>query len=169
MRDVEIPRELVRNPQGLSSPGYGRDPARTPMQWNAGMNAGFCPESVEPWLPVADDHEVVNVDAQRQDPRSMLALVRRLIELRRELPALTIGSYRPLDTGDDSVLAYLREHGEHRVLVVLNFGAERRVLDLSGAGDEGEVLCSTHLDRICYFDLKKLELRSHESILVSLG
>jgi alpha-glucosidase len=169
MRDVEIPQELVRDPQGVKSPGYGRDPARTPMQWDASVNAGFCPESVEPWLPVAGDHEVVNVGAQRGDPRSMLALFRRLIELRRELPALTIGSYRPLDTRDGSVLAYLREHGEHRVLVVLNFGAERRVLDLSGTSGDGEVLCSTHLDRIGHLDLKKLDLRSDEGILVSLG
>ena len=99
----------------------------------------------------------------------MLALFRRLIELRRDLPALTIGSYRQLDTGDGSVLAYLREHGKHRVLVVLNFGTERRVLDLSEPSDEGEVLCSTHLDRIGHLDLKKLDLRSHEGILVSLG
>jgi alpha-glucosidase len=168
MRDVEIPQELARDPQGVKSPGYGRDPARTPMQWDASVNAGFCPDSVEPWLPVADDHEVVNVDAQRQDPRSMLALFRRLIELRRDLPALAIGSYRQLDTGDGSVLAYLREHGEHRVLVVLNFGAERKVLDLSGVSDEGEVLCSTHLDRIGRFDLNVLDLRSDEGILVTL-
>ena len=90
------------------------------------------------------------------------------IELRRDLPALTIGSYRQLDTGDGSILAYLREHAKHRVLVVLNFGAERRVLDLSGVSDEGEVLCSTHLDRIGNFDLKELDLRSDEGILVTL-
>jgi alpha-glucosidase len=139
------------------------------MQWDASVNTGFCPDGVEPWLPVDDDHEAVNVDAQRQDPRSMLALFRRLIELRRELPALTIGSYRQLDAGDGSVLAYLREHGKHRVLVVLNFGAERRVLDLSGAADEGEVLCSTHLDRTGHLDLEKLDLRSDEGILVLIS
>ena len=169
MRNVEVPRELVRDPQGVISPDFGRDPARTPMQWDASPNAGFCPEGVEPWLPVAEDHAAVNVDAQSGDPRSMLALCRRLLGLRRELPALAVGSYRPLDTGDDQVRAYLREHAGLRVLVVLNFGAERRALDLSqGAGDEGEVLCSTHQDRSGRLGLAELDLRPDEGVLVSL-
>ena len=170
MRDVDVPQELVRDPQGINSPGYGRDPARTPMQWDATPNAGFCPEGVEPWLPVAEDHETINVDVQSSDPRSMLALCRRLLGLRRELPALTAGSYRALDTGDGSVLAYLREHAEDRVLVVLNFGAERRATDLSQeAAGRGEVLCSTHPDRTGRLDLAQLDLRPDEGMLVSLG
>ena len=169
MRDVEVPQHLVRDPQGMNSPGYGRDPARTPMQWDASPNAGFSPEGVEPWLPISEDHEAVNVDAQRGDPRSMLALYRRLLGLRRDLPALTVGSYRPLDAGDPSARAYLREHAEHRVLAVLNFGAEQRTLDLSGAGDTGEVLCSTHPDRTGRLDLAVLDLRPDEGMLVSLG
>jgi hypothetical protein len=131
VEDGEIPPELVRDPQRIKSPGYGRDPARTPMQWDASPNAGFCPKSAEPWLPVAGDYEMVSVEAQRGNPRSMLSLFRRLIGLRRKLPALTVGSYRPFDTGDGSVRAFLREHEEQRVLVVLTFGTERRVLDLS--------------------------------------
>jgi alpha-glucosidase len=168
MHDIEIPPELVRDPQGVKSPGYGRDPTRTPMQWDASPNAGFCPESVEPWLPIAGDYELVNVETQRYNPRSMLTLFRRLIGLRRNLPALTVGSYRPFDTGDGSVLAYLREHEEQRVLVVLNFGAERKELDLSGAGGEGDVLCSTHLDRVGHLGLKELGVRPDEGIVVSL-
>jgi alpha-glucosidase len=169
MADVKMPQELVRDPQGIRSPGYGRDPARTPMQWDAFPNAGFCPKSVEAWLPVAGDHEVLNVEAQQNDPRSMLALFRRLIALRRELPALTVGSYRAFDTGNGSVQAYLREHGEQRALVVLNFGPDRRELDLSRACEEGEVLCSTHLDRMGRLGLKELRVRPDEGIVVSLG
>ena len=168
MRDGEIPPELVRDPQGINSPGYGRDPVRTPMQWDASPNAGFCPEGAQPWLPVAEDRQVVNVEAQQDDPRSMLSLFRRLIGLRRELPALTAGSYRPFDTGDASTIAYLREYGEQRVLVALNFGAEPAVLDLSGAGNEGDVLCSTSMDRTGPLDLRKLGLLPDEGMLVSL-
>jgi alpha-glucosidase len=168
MQDVEIPPELVRDPQGIKSPGYGRDPVRTPMQWDTSPNAGFCPEDAEPWLPTTEDREVVNVAAQQADPRSMLSLVRRLVGLRRELPALTVGSYGPLEAGNPSVIAYLREHGEQRVLVALNFGAEQTVLHLPEAGDEGDVLCSTSLDRTGPLDLRKLALRPHEGILVSL-
>ncbi len=168
MQDGEIPPERIQDPQGRADPAYNRDPARTPMQWNADANAGFCPEKVDPWLPFAGDHAKTNVEAQKDDPRSMLALVRRLIELRRTLPALAIGAYRPLETGDASVLSYLREYGDQRVLVVLNFSAEHKTLDLSGAGDRGEVLCSTHLDRTHPLGLEKLSVRPGEGILASL-
>jgi alpha-glucosidase len=169
MRNVEIPRELIRDTQGLKSPEYGRDSARTPMQWDAGANAGFCPRDVESWLPVAEDHETVNVHAKRDDPRSILALFRRLIQLRRDLPALILGSYDSFDTGDRSVYAYLREYGEQRVLVAINLSAEHRILDLSTIGEMGEALCSTYLDTAGHIDLAELSLRPEEGILVSLA
>ncbi len=169
MTDVKVPPELVRDPQGIRSPGYGRDPERSPMQWSADSNAGFCPKGVEPWLPVADDHEEVNVEAQKGDPSSMLTLFRCLAYLRRKLPALSIGSYRPLDTGSSSVLAYLREYEGNQVLVALNFSAAQRVLNLTDTGKRGEVLCSTLPPRTGDVTLNKIELRSEEGIVVSLA
>ena len=56
----------------------GREPERTPMQWNADAHAGF--SRARPWLPVGDDYSTVNVEREKQDPHSMLALHRDLIE-----------------------------------------------------------------------------------------
>jgi alpha-glucosidase len=167
MRDVEIPPEMVRDPQGIRSPGYGRDPVRTPMQWDAGPNAGFCPPDVEPWLPVADDYATTNVETQRDDPDSMLSFVRRLIWLRNKLPALTLGAYRPREIGNESVISYLREHDESRVLVALNFGAESLEFPLDATG--GELLCSTHPDRTGGRVNPSLKLRPYEGVILSLG
>ena len=97
----------------------------------------------------------------------MLALFRRLISLREDIPALKTGSYSTLEAGDDSVLAYLREDGDHRVLVAINFGSEPAALDLSEAAKEGELLCSTHLDRESGLDLARIQLRPHEGIVAS--
>ncbi len=169
MRDVEIPQDRVQDPQGLYDPAYNRDPARTPMQWDASPNAGFCPADKKPWLPIANDYETVNVKTQQNDPHSMLSLFRRLISLRRKLPALTVGSYDPLNTGNDSILAHLREHKGQRMLVVLNFAAERQILDLSKTGEQGEVLCSTYLDLSGRVDLGGLSVRPNEGILMSLN
>ena len=97
MQDVPIPPERAQDPWGKRvGLGLGRDPARTPMQWDAGPSAGFCPADAEPWLPLAPDYRQVNVAAQHADPRSTLALTRRLLALRRASPALALGSYRPL-------------------------------------------------------------------------
>jgi alpha-glucosidase len=169
MRDVEIPPEMVRDPQGIKSPDYGRDPVRTPMQWDAGPNAGFCPPDIEPWLPVADDYATTNVETQRDDPDSMLSFVRRLLWLRNKLPTLTLGAYRPLEIGNDSVVAYLREHDESRVLVALNFGAESLEFPLDATGGE-LLLCSTRPDRAVFVRAApSLKLGPYEGVILSLG
>lgn len=83
MHDVAIPLEKVQDPFEKNVPGrgLGRDPQRTPMQWNAAKNAGFT--TGEPWLPIAEDYEKVNVEAERNDPASMLTLYGHLIKIRR--------------------------------------------------------------------------------------
>jgi alpha-glucosidase len=74
MADVPIPPERVQDPWEINVPGLGlgRDPERTPMQWSAEPNAGFTDRT--PWLPLAADYASVNVEAQRAEPGSMLAL-----------------------------------------------------------------------------------------------
>jgi alpha-glucosidase len=85
----------------------GRDRFRHPMQWDGSPRGGFT--SGEPWLPLVGP-EHVNVEAQRDDPRSTLTLVRELIRLRRSLPR----DFRLLDAGS-GVLAYAR--GEHVIAI----------------------------------------------------
>src|SRR5256885_13644973 len=74
MEDVPIPTQAVCDPWEKDGPGLGlgRDPERTPMQWDASGNAGFT--RGDPWLPLSSDHAIVNVQRQRGDPHSMLSL-----------------------------------------------------------------------------------------------
>src|SRR5690606_25224678 len=118
----------------------GRDPERTPMQWNAAANAGF--STAEPWLPVGDDYERINVQAQRDDPDSMLALCHRMIELRRGSPALEVGDFAPVAAHGD-VLAYLRHRGDERFLILLNLGAEPHRVDRGAEARRGRVAVAT--------------------------
>jgi alpha-glucosidase len=113
--------------QGDGPPGEsrfdraGRDRFRHPMQWTGATTGGFT--SGEPWLPLVDPDER-NVEAQRDDPRSMLSLIRALIELR---PKLGDGM-RFLDAAP-GVLAY--ERGGHAVS--LNTTAEQQPGPVAGA------------------------------------
>ena len=170
LADGEIPPDRVVDPQAVT--GRNRDPARTPMPWDPSPTAGFSPDGVEPWLPVAADHQHRNVQAQETDARSELALFRALTALRRGRRALQLGSLRLLDGGEPvDVLAYTREaEGEgEQVLVALHFGAEPRTVDLSSAGARSAgVLLSTELDRAGEIDLAALELRPREGVVVSL-
>ncbi|HZS10931.1 MAG TPA: alpha-glucosidase [Nitrospirales bacterium] len=84
----------------------GRDPARTPMQWDATPQAGFT--TGRPWLPVSADPDRINVAAQCDDPDSLLTLYRRLIHLRRTSPALLDGEYEDLLPEHPTCLVYRR-------------------------------------------------------------
>jgi alpha-glucosidase len=167
MHNVEIPPELAHDPQERNQPGMGlgRDPERTPMQWSDGPNAGF--SSGRPWLPLADDYQIANVAAERDDSRSMLALHQRLIELRRATPALEVGSYAALPAEGD-LLAYMREAGGQRRLIVLNLGQQSQSIELGALG-AGRIILSTHLDRADEPVGGALSLRADEGVLVGLA
>jgi alpha-glucosidase len=95
---------------------------------------------------MGSDVETVNVQAERSDPGSMLTLYRRLLALRRDEPALSIGSYVPLGVAGD-VLAYERRAGSDAYLVVLNLGAKPGIHPPGVSEREGTVVLSTNLGR----------------------
>jgi alpha-glucosidase len=170
MHDVEIPPELVQDPYEKNIPGrgLGRDPVRTPMQWDASPNAGFCPDGVEPWLPAADDYRTYNVAAEREDPTSTLALYRRLLALRRAEPALAVGSYEPFETSGD-LLAYVREKDGRRFLIALNLGHDPITFGSGGPYIQGQLVLSTHLDRDGERVRGTLALLGDEGVIVELA
>ncbi|WP_020180292.1 alpha-amylase family glycosyl hydrolase [Methylopila sp. M107] len=164
LEDVPVPHDLAHDPWEKNEPGLGRDPERTPMQWDGSPNAGFT--SGRPWLPVASDFATRNVAALDSDPRSILTLYRRLIALRRD-PILQAGAYIPFEaTGD--VLAYERRLDGRRWLVALNLGGQDQALALpDDAGSDATILLSTGLDRHGPAT-RELRLRPSEGLIVRL-
>jgi alpha-glucosidase len=166
MTDVPIPPDQVHDPWEKNVPGQGlgRDPERTPMQWDASARAGFT--AGEPWLPLAADFATVNVAAQAADPHSMLSLYRALIALRRVEPALTIGSHlRAVAEGDLLILD--RAWRGRRITVVLNFSGEPGSFSLAATGPV-EILLSTALDRSGPLERTTLALRGNEGVVLAL-
>src|SRR5579859_824647 len=168
MHDVEIPPPLVQDPFEKQVPGLGlgRDPERTPIQWDRTPQAGF--STVPPWLPVADDYPLFNVAVEKAQPDSLLMLVHRLLAVRRTTPALSVGRYQTVPTEATGVFTYLREHAGQRVLVVLNFGHGGGTLDLSHLAPEGLIAVSTHLDREGAAPLSALQVRGDEGLVIRL-
>jgi maltose alpha-D-glucosyltransferase/alpha-amylase len=106
-----------------------RNGVRTPMQWDARPNAGFSTATVPLTLPVIDDpvygYERLNVERQEADETSLLAHLKRLIQVRRAHQAFGHGAVEFLKTGNSHVLAFLRRYGE-TILVVANLAATRQ-------------------------------------------
>ena len=137
------------------------------MQWTGAATAGFT--TGRPWLPVAADAGTFNVEIEREwTAHSMLSLYRRLIALRREEPALAIGSYTPVETEGD-LLAYRREHERRRLLVVLNMGTQMQEWRTEGTGTTGRILLTTSLDREGERVGNVLQLRPDEGVIVEEG
>ena len=170
MCDVTIPPERVQDPYEMNVPGIGvgRDPERTPMQWDDTPNAGFCEAEATPWLPVAKNHKKVNVAALKADPDSILNFYRRLIQLRREKVALSVGEYA-LISADNEVLAYVRRDETQRFLVVLNFSGEPRTFTLKNDFGAASIRLTTRLDREGEGVAQSLELRPYEGVVLELN
>ncbi len=166
MQNVHIPSEQARDPWGKNVAELGRDAERTPMQWDAGPNAGFCPSGSAPWLPIADDYKLRNVAAELENPRSLLCLTRELTRTRRSSPALQLGGYRSIDASADC-FAYIRQVEDQTLLVLLNFANGARPISLPHLGS-GRLLVSTELDSRGPVDLSSIELRPNEGWLVQI-
>jgi maltose alpha-D-glucosyltransferase/alpha-amylase len=118
-------------------PRYNRAGCRTPMQWDAGPNAGFSTAAADRlYLPVDPAADRPDVATQRADEDSLLHLVRRLIALRRAHPALGAhGSVEVLNSGYPFVY---RRGG--RFLVVVNPRREAAELTMRQPASPAEVV-----------------------------
>ena len=160
-----IPLEKIQDPQGINlGAERTRDVCRTPMQWDASPFAGF--SDVEPWLPVTADYTMRNAAVQNTQPDSMLNFYKKLFWLRGQSPALMGGDYSTVEAGPD-IFAYVRKAGEESKLVILNFAAEPREINLPGM-TRGPVQLSTHMDRQGVEDLSHLTLRPYEGLIITL-
>jgi alpha-glucosidase len=167
LENVAIPANRLQDPWAKSEPGlgFGRDPERTPMPWDDSKDAGFTAGS--PWLPLNSDHAVRNVAALAADPRSILTLHRRLIALRREHTALSVGRYFAI-RADNDVLAFERRHAGSRLLLMLNFAELERRASLPADSISARTLLSSRLDRQGEQVTGEVILRSQEGLLLEL-
>jgi maltose alpha-D-glucosyltransferase / alpha-amylase len=114
-----------------------RNGVRTPMQWSADRNAGFSRANPQRLiLPIIIDPEYhfesLNVEAQQNNPNSLLWWTKRLVALRKQFHAFGRGTLEFLTPSNYRVLAFVRElsgargprdtrdHDEETVLVVAN-------------------------------------------------
>jgi alpha-glucosidase len=117
MPDVPVP------PEGRQDP-VGRDPARTPMPWDASSGRGFT--TGEPWLPFGPPSP--NVEEQRNDPASILSLYRHAIAIRQREPALHSGAFTVFHSTAGTLLFERTAPGSRSVAVALNTSTQAQAL-----------------------------------------
>jgi len=121
-----------------------RNGVRTPMQWSADRNAGFSRANPQRlYLPAITDpeyhYEALNVEAQQNNPNSLLWWTKRMIALRKRYRAFGRGSIEFLYPENRKVLAFLREYEDERILVVVNLSRHAQYLELDLSRFRGSV------------------------------
>ncbi len=137
--------ELVRSGVGPAEAfdivrSKARDNARTPMQWDAGPNAGF--SSGTPWLRPTN-HESVNVAAEESAGR-ILPYYRHLIRLRKTHPIIAEGQVESFALEHPQVFGYIRRLGGESLLVLTNFYGDPTAVDILPEFITGSVLISNY-------------------------
>ncbi|MDP9342728.1 MAG: maltose alpha-D-glucosyltransferase [Actinomycetota bacterium] len=112
-----------------------RNGVRTPMQWSADRNAGFSRANPQRlYLPVNIDpeyhYESLNVEAQQNNPNSLLWWMKRMIALRKRYRAFGRGSMEFLYPENRKVLVFVRRYGDERILVVANLSRHAQYVEL---------------------------------------
>lgn len=119
-----------------------RDNSRIPMQWDASENAGFTVGT--PWLKAGKSYTHINVENEIQGP--IFTFYQDLIRLRKEMPIISEGSYKPSFEDSKQVYAFERQYEDEKLLVLNNFYDTEVEIDLPVAYQNGRVLLSNYED-----------------------
>ncbi|HGR1135593.1 TPA: alpha,alpha-phosphotrehalase [Streptococcus pneumoniae] len=119
-----------------------RDNSRIPMQWDASENAGF--STGTPWLKAGKSYKDINVENEIQGP--VFTFYQDLIRLRKEMPIISEGSYKPAFEDSKQVYAFERQFEDQKLLVLNNFYAKEVEIDLPAVYQNGQILISNYED-----------------------
>lgn len=119
-----------------------RDNGRTPVQWNAGENAGFTTGT--PWIGIDKNYQTINAAAQRNDPDSILAFYKRLIQLRKEKKVIAEGEIAFLEKENANVLAYRRILDGEELIVFNNLTGHPAEVHLDEAWKNYSILLTNY-------------------------
>jgi maltose alpha-D-glucosyltransferase/alpha-amylase len=143
-----------------------RHGVRTPMQWNADRNAGFSTATpARLYSPVIMDpvwgYEAINVEAQQNDPSSLLNWMRNMIALRKLFAVFGRGEIEFLDPSNRKVLAYLRRYEEEQILCVANLSRFAQPVDLDLSKLDG----MTPVEMLGYVEFPRIERQPYRLTL----
>ena len=143
----------MRYLKGLTSKegGFHRTGARSPMQWNSGLNAGFSQAKPEElYIPMDTSADRPTVESQMADPDSIYHEVKKLIAIRQANKILQSEALIEFVYCEENAypLAYRRKDESGSLLIVVNPSGKEASFPYEG--QLGEVLyangCELKLD-----------------------
>ncbi|MBZ9687495.1 alpha-glucosidase [Clostridium estertheticum] len=135
-----------------------RDHARTPMQWNGELNAGFTTGT--PWLHGNKDFENCNADIQIKDKNSPFNFYKAIIALRRENKALIYGEFIPVKEKTKDLFCYYRQLDGIKFYIEINLSNKEKAIPKSS---------SNYKELLSNYTEKSKKLRAYEATIYSVS
>lgn len=168
MTNTSVPREALKDMIAQMFPGFhpGRDPERTPMQWDNSKYSGF--STNKPWLPINQNYKNINVVSENQEENSTLSLYKRMIAFRKGSEVLTRGEYFPRNSASPNVISFERVFDNKRLLVLANMGneVEREILPIDK--ERIDIIFSTNYKSHHRKSLVSVELLPFEGCIIEV-
>ena len=143
----------------------GRDNARTPMQWDDSVNAGFTTGT--PWLHVNPNYHEINVKAALEDKNSIFYTYQKMIQLRKEHDLVVWGDYHLIQETPVEVFAFTRTYQGETWLTVANMSEAIQIVDFSDLGTSQEVIISNYQRQ--EISTMKQTLKPYEAYIITLA
>ena len=162
MLDVDIPQNYKHDNFAGGAGMDARDKYRTPMRWNSDIlnNAGF--SNSNPWLPIGDNLDWLNVESEQNTDHSFFNLYKKMLTLRSEYAALRYGEYSTWQDTSDDIMTFKRNYNDEIFYILINF-TDRQVN--TNIPSRGRVVASTNTTD--EYDIENsLTLNAFEAILV---
>ena len=144
-----------------------RGNSRTPMQWSDGVNSGFTTGT--PWLAVNPNYQTINVEAQEEDPDSILNFYKEMIALRKSEDIFVYGTYDLVFEDHQEIYAYTRTLGEKRVLILCNLTNKQTSINLEKITVSTDQLLLSNIPVEEHESIQELTLKPFEARIYSLN
>ncbi|MBN1037223.1 alpha-glucosidase [Clostridium botulinum] len=139
----------------------GRDNARTPMQWNSSVNAGFT--TATPWIKVNPNYNEINAESQIDDKDSIFNYYKELIKIRKDNEIIVYGNYDLILEDSEEIYAYVRTLNEEQLLVICNFSSNTSEFKLpNNIKSKYKKLLIANYDECKEETLENISLRPYE-------
>lgn len=144
-----------------------RGNTRTPMQWNSESNAGFTTGT--PWIGVNPNYPQINVEAQEEDPDSILNFYKEMVTLRKSDDVFMYGTYDLVQENHPEIYAYTRTLGEKRVLILCNLKGKDTSIDLENISVSSDQLLLANIPVEEHESMTELNFKPFEARIYSLN
>lgn len=100
-----------------------RDNARTPMQWNSNLFAGF--SCVDPWIGLNPNYSKINVENDINSDFSIHDYYKKLIKYRKGNEIVRDGDFKEIGLEDSDIFSYTRTYKGKTLLVLGSFSDKK--------------------------------------------